>query len=173
MLAGLPAARRPARSRDRRDGGSRLPGRRPRLRPPASAGNDSTSVALSMRAVRAVEPPHRRVGDERDARPCRARAPARARSSHGAEAARRRPDGLRRPVTTTCDGRPRPAGARHRAGFVVAVVRFVGLDDLLHERVADDVALVEVDRRDALDAGDHLQRLDQPGHRVRAADRSA
>src|SRR5262249_9986583 len=40
-------------------------------------------------------------------------------------------------------------------------VRFVRLHDLLHERVAHDVLLVEVDERDALDLADDLQRLDE------------
>jgi hypothetical protein len=39
-------------------------------------------------------------------------------------------------------------------------VRLVSLDDLLHELMPDDVAIVEVDEGDTLDAADHLHRLD-------------
>ena len=48
---------------------------------------------------------------------------------------------------------------------VAAGKRLVGLDDLLNQLVADDVAIVEVDERDALDRADHLHRLDQAGVR--------
>src|SRR6478672_723620 len=44
-----------------------------------------------------------------------------------------------------------------------STVRFVRLDDLLHQRVPHDVLVVEVDERDAVDLADHFHRLDQPG----------
>src|SRR5437867_1242349 len=39
----------------------------------------------------------------------------------------------------------------------------VGLDDLLHELVAHNIPIVEVNERDALDVADDLHRLDQAG----------
>src|SRR5262252_9993849 len=41
------------------------------------------------------------------------------------------------------------------------VVLIVSLDDHLHQLMADDVALVEEDERDSLDAADDALRLDQ------------
>src|ERR1700691_1703826 len=38
---------------------------------------------------------------------------------------------------------------------------FVGLDNLLHQVVANDVALVELDEGDAFDASANIQRFDQ------------
>src|SRR5687767_1295644 len=43
-----------------------------------------------------------------------------------------------------------------------AAIGVVGLHDRLHELVTDDVALVEVDERDAVDLADHFHRLHQP-----------
>src|SRR4051812_17346992 len=43
-------------------------------------------------------------------------------------------------------------------------VGLVGLDDLLHQLVADDVAVVELDELDPFDAAADFHRLDQPGH---------
>src|SRR5262245_7073165 len=42
------------------------------------------------------------------------------------------------------------------------VVLIVSLDDHLHQLMADDVALVEVDERDSLDAADDALRFHQP-----------
>src|SRR5262245_58827322 len=69
-------------------------------------------------------------------------------------------------------GRPRPSltttASRLLSGSTA--VRFVGLHDLLHELMAHDVALVEVDERDALHLADHLHRLDEarraPGRQI-------
>src|SRR5262245_10487423 len=52
-------------------------------------------------------------------------------------------------------------------GFAAEAVGLVRLDDLLHERVPDDVALVEVDRPDALHVCHDLERLDEAGHPAR------
>src|SRR5436309_89712 len=61
------------------------------------------------------------------------------------------------------------ADRRRDLGTAVAVREFlVCLHDLLHQFVAHDVAVVEVDERDALDRADDLHRFDEPG---RAADR--
>src|SRR5688500_16518231 len=55
-------------------------------------------------------------------------------------------------------------GARRRVGVI-------GLDDLLHQLVPDDVLVVEVDDADAVDFADDLERLDQPRQlRVRQID---
>jgi hypothetical protein len=43
----------------------------------------------------------------------------------------------------------------------VGGVRLVSLHDLLHETMAHDVAVVEIDERDPLDIVDDLHRLDQ------------
>src|SRR3954470_13540626 len=56
--------------------------------------------------------------------------------------------------------RPRPSLTRTRSGGT-AGERFVRFDNLLDELVADDVAVVEVDERDALDVADDLHRFDQ------------
>ena len=47
-------------------------------------------------------------------------------------------------------------------GAPLRVVHVVGADDLLHERVADDVHLGELAEADALDAAQDLLRLDEP-----------
>src|SRR4029079_16792627 len=60
---------------------------------------------------------------------------------------------------TTIRSRCSPSGI---PGVAVRV-RLVGLDDQLHQLVADDVAVVEVDERDALDRADDFHRLDQAG----------
>src|ERR1700704_2961259 len=57
---------------------------------------------------------------------------------------------FRRAKAGSGSGIPRAAGVREL---------FVGLDDLLHELVAHDVAIVEVDERDALDGADDFHRL--------------
>ena len=43
-----------------------------------------------------------------------------------------------------------------------STVGLVGLDDLLHELMTDDVAVVEVDKCDAVDAADDLHGFDEP-----------
>src|SRR5262249_2262922 len=53
-----------------------------------------------------------------------------------------------------------PSGAR------LLRVLAVGLDDALHELVADDVAMVEADEADPVDALEDLWHLDQPGRLV-------
>src|SRR4030095_12564002 len=65
--------------------------------------------------------------------------------------------------------RPPSATRRPRPSVTVTVrrllsgstVRFVRLDDLLHQLVAHDVLVVEPDERDALDVADDLHRFDQ------------
>src|ERR1700730_925350 len=52
-----------------------------------------------------------------------------------------------------------PAGTA-RLGSAIFVV---SLDDALHQAVADDVALIEIDERDAFDLSDHIDRLDEAG----------
>src|SRR5690349_10648977 len=71
------------------------------------------------------------------------------------------------------EGRSEGTVARGRSGAAVGVVAarlaelprlvvaVVGGDDLLHQRVADDVALVEAEELDAADLGEHLLRLAQ------------
>src|SRR5712671_1327239 len=73
-------------------------------------------------------------------------------------------------VTDTVKGLPAKARAafwRAKAGpsgmlDVAARERLVRLDDLLHQLVAHDVAIVEMDERDAVDRADDLHRLDEP-----------
>src|SRR5947208_15082188 len=55
-----------------------------------------------------------------------------------------------------------PGGARLRLAFALALlVGIVRRDDLLHQRVADDVLLVEIEELDPLDPREHLLRLAQ------------
>src|SRR5215204_4935882 len=66
---------------------------------------------------------------------------------------------------------PPSATARPRPSVTVttklllpgSTVRFVRLDDLLHQLVPHHVLVVEPDECDALDVADDLHRLDQPG----------
>ena len=55
------------------------------------------------------------------------------------------------------------AASRHGIARSPAREGFVRFDDLLHELVAHDVALVEMHERDALDVADDPHRLDQAG----------
>src|SRR6266545_4892071 len=61
---------------------------------------------------------------------------------------------------------PRPLDAlglrRLHARAPLRLEQVVGADDLLHERVADDVHLAEVAERDTLDAAQHALDLDEP-----------
>src|SRR6185295_12899075 len=57
--------------------------------------------------------------------------------------------------------RPPPSLTRTRSD-VPARECFVRFDNLLDELVADDVAVVEMDERDAVDVADDLHRFDQP-----------
>src|SRR6266487_3041698 len=63
-----------------------------------------------------------------------------------------------------CRPRPRPSAPllpTRRAGLLgVALVR---LDDALHELVADDVLVAELDELDAVDAAEDIAHLNQPG----------
>src|SRR5262245_35504160 len=59
---------------------------------------------------------------------------------------------------------------RPASGMLTAVAvrkRLVGLDDLLHEPVPDDVAVVEVRKGNALDGADDLHGFDEPRHPAR------
>src|SRR4051812_24918435 len=75
-------------------------------------------------------------------------------------------------------GARRPAGSRTSISRLLSpsiaagtAERIVGLDDLLHQLVADDVAVVEVDEADAVDVLHDPQRLDQAGGlRIRQID---
>src|SRR5688500_3940942 len=64
----------------------------------------------------------------------------------------------RRPAAPWRTGRD--GGVLLSGSTAVGVVR---LDDLLHERVANDIFLVEANELDAFDVADDLHRLDQPG----------
>src|SRR5688500_5068256 len=63
---------------------------------------------------------------------------------------------------------PRPRGVSSPSGHATltrrraAAIDVVSLHDRLHELVTHDVALVEVDERDAVDLADHFHRLHQP-----------
>ena len=57
------------------------------------------------------------------------------------------------------EGESGHATLTRRRAAAIGVVR---LHDRLHELVTDDVALIEVDERDAVDFADHLHRLHQP-----------
>src|SRR5829696_3333343 len=71
-----------------------------------------------------------------------------------------------RPPSRTA--RPRPSVTATMARLLSgSTVRFVRLDDLLHQLMAYDVLLVEVDERDAVDVADHLHGFDQPGRAAR------
>src|SRR3954447_6571825 len=65
-----------------------------------------------------------------------------------------------RPDASDTTTRSRVSGSGIPAGEVR--VRLVRLDDLLHQLVADDVAIIEVDERDAVDRADDFHRLDEP-----------
>src|SRR5215210_6392877 len=54
-----------------------------------------------------------------------------------------------------------PTLARSSVAPSAALILRVGLDDLAHEPVPDDVGFVQVIERDALDAGEHPLNLDQ------------
>ena len=114
-----------------------------------------------------VQGPHARVGDERHG-------DLTARPALGAT----RGQPAREPWPAR-DGAP-PAASRDARlesrlpATLLGMTCFVGLDDLLHERVPHDVLVVEVDERDALDvADDACMRLDQARDCGRPADRSA
>ena len=119
-------------------------------------GNDKTSVAVSFAAVGAVQGADARVGDDRHRdiagrgarrNPRRATRQARARASESPSRPRRsrgaRDVGRSEAAMTALSG----------AAAVARLMCFVCFDDLLHELVPDDVAVVEVDEGDALDAG--------------------
>src|SRR5918995_1944056 len=85
-----------------------------------------------------------------------------------------------RPSSSTTLTRRRGRGSEPSDGMVASgparadaalTERLVGLDDLLHQAMAHDIFVVEMDERDALDLGDDLERLDQAGRpRVRQID---
>src|SRR5947209_8485765 len=62
-----------------------------------------------------------------------------------------------RPSQTVTSSRWSPSGIARAA----VRVRLVGLHDLLHQLVADDVAVVEIDERDAFDRPDDFHGLDE------------
>src|SRR5215813_2422845 len=47
---------------------------------------------------------------------------------------------------------------------VLCIVRLVCTNDALNERMTNDISLVEVDKRNALHARDHITRFDQTRH---------
>src|ERR671913_342183 len=59
-------------------------------------------------------------------------------------------------------GRPRPSVTVTRTLLSGSTVGVVGLHDLLHKGMTNDVFLVEPDERDAVDVSDHLHGFDQP-----------
>src|SRR5262249_54187350 len=121
-------------------------------------GNDSTSVAASFRRYRRFNTRLRASPTTATWTTPRARGGA-ARSSHAARpgAAPARP----RSSATSTRSRGEPSGMR---AAVAVRERLVRLHDLLHQLVADDVAVVEVDERDAVDRADDLHRLDEARH---------
>src|SRR5262245_62318707 len=71
-------------------------------------------------------------------------------------------DFFARAITSAARFRSVATSARRRAAAPVAERKYlVGFHDLLDEPVPHDVALVEIDERDAVDAADHLHRLNQ------------
>src|SRR5438105_6219712 len=56
---------------------------------------------------------------------------------------------------------PHPPEPEGSSNLALARMRLVGLDDELHEAVAHDVSLVEVDELDALDLREHALDLDE------------
>src|SRR5262245_26125557 len=115
---------------------------RPAGAPPAPSicENDSTSVGRSA-------PRHRRFRYSMTASDTR--------TSDSSDAGRRRAASRRRPRRATRSANPgtlRPRVATVTVGFrTAASLTLVGSDDLLHQRVADDVALREGDEPDAGD----------------------
>src|SRR5688500_1031665 len=97
----------------------------------------------------------RRSGTTAMATPPRARAGA-IRSSQAASPGARRPGGTTMSTDNRRDLRGLIfGGARRRVGVI-------GLDDLLHQLVTDDVLVVEMDDADAVYLADDFERLDQP-----------
>ena len=197
-----PSGRRRARDRSRAGAAGRAapaPAARSASECPAArAWRRATPAAITM-SPRYAGLVRRKREDVGRARPCRgtARLSARTRASGtratvtapraraGATPASQRAEPGRahaaRVTTSTArrDGRAasadRSAGgespsAIRRGPFECGVVR---LDDLLHQLVAHDVLVVEVDEADALDVLDDLQRLDQARTRADSAGRSA
>jgi len=82
-----------------------------------------------------------------------ATSPAARRGATRASHADRPPSRTARPVPSLTDTRKRLLSG--------STVGLVSLDDLLHELMAHDVAFVEVDELDSLDAANDLHRLDQ------------
>src|SRR5690349_24490443 len=125
------------------------------------AGNDNTSVgalarrycALSLRlweSVTSATATSPRAADGATCRNQRDKPPSRS--------GRPRPS-----VTVTCRSGPRrPRTPERRTSLLSgSTVRFVRLDDLLHERMPHHVLLVEMNERDALDVANHLHGLDE------------
>src|SRR6185436_17178860 len=113
-----------------------------------SATNDSTSVGASVRRYWRLS--------WRTRRSVTSATPTSPRTREGATAASHRAS----PPSRT--GRPRPSDTITRKRLLAgSTVRFVRLHDLLHERMAHDILVVEVHERDALDLADDLHGLDQ------------
>src|SRR4029453_19199062 len=122
----------------------------PRNREAVPDGNDNTSVALSLRRNRRLRARTRASGARAMATSPRRRA--------GATAATHRA----RPSSRT--GRPRPSVTVTRKRLLSgSTVRFVRLDNLLHQLMPHDVFFVEVNKGDALNPADNLHRFDQSG----------
>ena len=112
---------------------------------PGSSGRKRQHVGRRVLSAKsAVQRAHARVGGTSDGHAARAPAPAPPPRSQRAQARARRAG-----TPTHLDASSgRASTHRRRAGRRVGVV---GLDDLLHQLVADDVRVVEVDEADALD----------------------
>src|SRR5918994_3553449 len=142
---------------------------------PSRAGNERTSVTRSMPRYWRFRVRTRRSLTSAMVTAPRARA-GETRASQAASAGAR----TGRPSSSTTLTRRRGRGSEPSDGMVASgparadaalTERLVGLDDLLHQAMAHDIFVVEMDERDALDLGDDLERLDQAGRpRVRQID---
>src|SRR5262245_11392763 len=124
---------------------------------PSAWANDRTSVARSL--PRHSRFRRRMTESETSTRESSASGSRSAESRRWPRFARRRAiAGARRPrvviATVAC------RGARRRR---IESLALVSSDDLLHQRMSDDVALGEADEADPRDVAQHLLRLAQPG----------
>ena len=109
-------------------------------------------MALSFLRYLAIERADTRIGHERDGHRTRARARERSTASQRASPGARTRAWLHDVDQSKADGveaLPQEVGLYGHA--CRSVKRVVGLHDLLHQLVADDVLVVEVDEADPLD----------------------